>query len=200
MIKAIIDTCFIEKFNNSGIISEDLKKLISAAEFELYLHPYIYQNELSMFSFSEDLVKSGFIKLVKYDEFIPADYYKNYYSSLFLEIYNEFYNRLLVSNPRKANKMHPLLPDTDVFNDRYGGSSIGDVHMIMMALFMEIPIILSQDNNDLTEIYEIAKYKINRDDYTLELYSVTDVVEYIKNSGSSNITNKELRRIKRAYD
>jgi len=197
--KAIVDTCFLEKFNiKGGFSDDDFRMLIEGADLELYIHPYVFDNELDMFSYAQRLVDKGICKKVDYESFIGADYYFEMYKSLYIEIYNEFYERKKISNEFKAMKMHSLEPDTDIINNRYSGSSMGDVHIIMMALFMEIPIILSEDNIDMIEIYDIAKRKINSDRTSLKIYKLGDVIEMAKENGI--ILGSELRRIRRAYD
>ena len=196
MCKAILDTCFLNKFNREAKIPDEFYKLMGEAGFELLIHPYVFTNELSVQSYAKTLIDNGTCKLVNYDDFIMSDYYKAYYSGLFIQVYNEFYEYLKSTDSNKADKMSALGIDTDVFEYRRAGASIGDVHMILMAFFMEIPIILSEDS-DLAMIYKIAVKHINNQHYQLLVYNVNDVIEYIKNSDNRTISNKDLKHIRR---
>ena len=198
MIKAIIDTCFLQKFHQKGRFSDDFKLIVNAGEFELCIHPYVYDSELSMFSFVTSLLKQGICRIVDYNEFIGKEHIKMYYTGLYYEIYNEFYDRLKVICPSKAEKMHKLDKKTDIFTYRHAGSSLGDVHMVLMALFMNIPIILSEDS-DMELIFRIASKKINSDKYELEVYRIKDVSELISSKENCLISASELKRIRRAY-
>ena len=62
---------------------------------------------------------------------------------------------------------------------------------------MDVPIILSEDNSDMFEVYQIAKNKMNSDKNSIKVMKVIDIVEIAKEKGK--IPNKELKRIKRAY-
>lgn len=198
MDKAIIDTCFFEQFNKGIRFSEDdFCTLMYAMQMEILIHPYVYDKELSMHAYIDTLINKGLCRVVDYEEFLTTEYFKEMYRGLFVEIYNEFYNRKLVSNSRKAEKMHQLGQDTDIFEVRFSGASIGDVHIIMMAFFMNIPIILSEDNVDMMELYEIAKNKMNSDQYQLVLYKIKDVIEIVKDK--KILSGKEIKRFRRAY-
>ena len=198
MCKAIIDTCFFEKFYKNAKLQEDFYILINEAGFELLLNPYVFEYELSMKSYIEKMINDGFVKVCKYDDFITEEHIRLYYTGLFVSIYNEFYENMKVLNPKKAEKMVELENDVDVFTKRAAGASLGDVHIILMALFMEIPIILSEDS-DMAEIYRIARNKFDSDKFKLMVYKVEDVIEYIKGKAGHKIIDKELRRIKRAF-
>ncbi|SNU06191.1 hypothetical protein SAMN06297422_10676 [Lachnospiraceae bacterium] len=198
MNKAIIDTCFLEQFNKRPKYQvDDFRTLINGSEFELLIHPYVYIYELSMFSYINTLINDGLCRVVDYCEFIKTEYFKEYYKGLYIQIYNEFVQRKQITNPRKAMKMIPLDDNSDVFEIKHSGASYGDVHIIMMALFMEILIVLSEDNEDLIEIYNIAKKKINSERYKLLIYQVSDVVDLVRTKGI--IAKKELKRIDRAF-
>ncbi|MBO7453017.1 MAG: hypothetical protein J6U54_22010 [Clostridiales bacterium] len=199
MIKVIVDTCFLSKFKKGTEISPDFRTLIDEAGFELLVHPYTYENEMGITSRMRKNLEQNNCRVIEYTEFLSSDAFRKYYSGLFIEIYNEFYARLVSCDSIKADKMHRLEEETDVFNIRFSGSSLGDVHIILLALFKNIPIILSEDS-DMSMIYSIAKTKINSDSYQLKVYKIVDLVEYIKAKDGKTISNNELKRIRRAYD
>ena len=199
LISVLLDTCFLERFKKNSALSEDLNILINEAGFELLVHPYVYENEMSVLAYAKPLFEKDYCRVVKYDEFIPDDLFREYYKSIFLKIYNEFYDRLMAMGSLKAEKMKRLEDDSDIFSVRYAGSSIGDVHLVLMALFMGVPIILSEDNNDMRMIYDIASSRINSGSFQLIMYQVSDVVELIRNKDNRTISGKELKRLRRAY-
>ena len=199
MRTAILDTCFLEKFNRDGQIDESFQRLMKDAGFDLIIHPYVYKHELSMFSYVDKLISDGVFRVADYNDFITDDVFKVYYSKLYINVYNEFYEIEKIENPNKAENMHVLNDDVDVFEERYAKSSMGDVHMIMMAVFMDIPIILSEDNDDLFNIYKIVKRRKDSENFKLELYTVIDLIDQVKKSNDKTLTNKELKHIKNAF-
>jgi len=196
---AILDMCFLNKFNRNGQIDDSFQKLIFDSDFDLIVHPYVYRHELSMFSYVDKLISDGIIKVAEYEDFISNDVFRRYYSKLYIEIYNDFFEIEKIDNPKKAEKMHSLDDDTDVFEERYAKSSMGDVHIIMMAIFMDIPIILSEDNDDLIRIFKMAKRRKDSEDFKLELYTVMDLIEYVKKVEDRVLSKKELKHIKNAF-
>lgn len=198
MNKAIIDTCFLEKFNTkNGFQADDFITLISGAGFELVIHPYVYENEMKMLPYVDTVIRKEVCRVADYSSFLKNDYEKFYYSGLYIEIYNDFCERQKIINPKKAEYMHKLGNNVDVFTCRYSKSSMGDVHVILLSLFLDVPIIMSEDNSDMNEIYQIAKSKMNSDKHVIEVLRVCDVVDIAKQKGT--IDNKELKRIKRAF-
>ena len=53
--------------------------------------------------------------------------------------------------------------------------SLGDVHMILMAFFTGMPIILTEDS-DIDVLRSITKRKMGSETYALEIYSAVDVL------------------------
>lgn len=63
----------------------------------------------------------------------------------------------------------------DVFTYRKAAMSLGDVHMILMAFFTGMPIILTEDS-DIDVLRSITKRKMGSETYALEIYSAVDVL------------------------
>lgn len=199
MRKAIIDSCFINKFKDGTDLVDDFFKLMRELNIELFMHPYIAEYELDMFPYIDKLIEQGVFSVISYEVFLPNELYKTMYQSLYIEIYNEFVDRMELINPRKAELMKKLDADTNVFRTRYSKSSMGDVHMIMLALYEDIPIILSEDNKDLWEAYNIAKPKIEREGYMLNIFKISDVIDILDNDSNCSISHKELKRMRRHF-
>lgn len=199
MEKVIIDTCFLNRFKRGSGLEDDFGLLMKEMDYEILIHPYIREYELDMFYYVDEYIDKGILKNVSYEDFLFNDFEKRYYRDIFIEIYNEFCERQQKLNPVKAKKMKKLDQDTDVFKIRRSGASIGDVHIILLALFEDISIILSEDNKDMIEIYKIASKRMERDGYHLRIYKVKNVIESLEKRDNCNISGKVLRRLKRAY-
>lgn len=72
--------------------------------------------------------------------------------------------------------------------------SLGDVHMILMAFFMRLPIILSEDG-DIEFLRSVAKRKISSDSYNLDIYNVMDLIMMIAQKEDTKFSKKELEKV-----
>jgi len=197
--QAIVDSCFLSRFKKGTDLEKDFFTLIKEGDFDLCIHPYIYENELDMFPYVDELISKDIFHVMAYESFLRTDSYKEFYKGIFIEIYNEFADRMEVINPRKAAYMKRLDDSIDIFTYRSMKSSLGDVHLIMLALFADIPIILSEDSIDLREAFQIAKAKMNRVGFSLKLYCISDLIDEIDANPNKEISHSELRRMKRAF-
>lgn len=91
---------------------------------------------------------------------------------------------------KKIDKL--VLPaEISIFDYRKAGLSLGDVHMILTALFTRIPVILS-DDTDMDILKVIAKKKISYSGFELSILSCVDVLEQIALMENSNFSKNEL--------
>ncbi len=81
-----------------------------------------------------------------------------------------------------------------IYTYRRDGMSLGDVHMILMALFMRLPIILSEDG-DIEFLRSVAKRKISGDSYNLYIYNVMDLIMMIAQKEDTIFSKKELEKV-----
>lgn len=81
-----------------------------------------------------------------------------------------------------------------IYTYRRAGMSLGDVHIILMAFFMHLPIILSEDS-DIDFLRSAIARKISRDDYNVEIYDVMDLVMMIAQNKETSISKKEIEKI-----
>ena len=146
MQRVLVDTCFVEKFKNGIHLSEDFKRLMCELGYEPVVHPYVLDKEFDVFDFVKESVEKGVLTVIPYEEFLKDDDTKQYYKALFFQIYEAFRSALIDVNSHKAERLIELDESTDIFNIRRSGSSLGDVHIILLAVFLEIPIILSEDS------------------------------------------------------
>ena len=61
--EAIVDTCFFNKLSDNGKNIETFKKVLEDLDYKPVVHPYVSVNELSMFSYFNNLVKEGFVNI-----------------------------------------------------------------------------------------------------------------------------------------
>ena len=79
------------------------------------------------------------IKVIDYDVFLPDEEDREYYEARFVEIHDEIRTHLEAAGGKKQLKKLVLPQGQTVFTYRNAGMSLGDVHMILMAFFLQIP-------------------------------------------------------------
>lgn len=173
--EVLVDTVFLEKLSCNGKNLETFKKVLSDLEYKPIVHPYIAANELDMHSYFDRLVAEGFIRVAKYSDFLCDDDDRALYESYFIDIHNTLREYLEAAGKKKQLEKLVLPTGQDVFTYRKAAMSLGDVHMILMAFFTRMPIILTEDS-DIDVLRSITKRKMGSETYALEIYSAVDVL------------------------
>lgn len=173
--EAIVDTCFFNKLSNDGKNIEAFKKVLVDLDYKPVVHPYIAEKELDVFPHFNKLVEEGFIRKVEYSEFIEDEDDAELYEQYFPELYEEMREYLEIKGSKKQIEKLAIPKGQTIYTYRRAGMSLGDVHMILMAFFMRLPIILSEDG-DIEFLRSVAKRKISSDSYNLDIYNVMDLI------------------------
>lgn len=192
--EAIVDTCFFNKLSCDGKDIETFKRVLIDLEFVPVVHPYIAEKELDVFSGFDKLVEEGFVRVVSYDEFIEDQDDKDLYIRYFHDLYEEMRTYLEITDSKKQIDILHLPEGQTIFTYRKAGMSFGDIHIILMATIMRLPIILSEDS-DIKFLRSVAKRKIVGDIYSLDIYNVIDLITMIAQKVDSSISKKELEKI-----
>ena len=173
--EVLVDTVFLEKLSCDGKNLETFKKVLSDLEYKPVVHPYIATNELDMHSYFDRLVAEGFIRVAQYSDFLCDDDDRALSESYFIDIHNTLREYLEAAGGKKQLEKLVLPTGQDVFTYRKAAMSLGDVHMILMAFFTGMPIILTEDS-DIDVLRSITKRKMGSETYALEIYSAVDVL------------------------
>lgn len=192
--EAIVDTCFFNKLSNDGKNIETFKKVLMDLDYKPVVHPYIAEKELDMFPHFNKLVEEGFIRKVEYSEFIEDEDDADLYEQYFPELYEEMREYLEIKGSKKQIDKLVIPEGQTIYTYRRAGMSLGDVHMILMAFFMRLPIILSEDG-DIEFLRSVAKRKISSDSYHLDIYNVMDLIMKIAQEENTTFSKKELEKV-----
>ena len=71
---------------------------------------------------------------------------------------------------------------------------MGDVHMILMASFMRLPVFLSEDS-DIVLLKDIAKRRLSLSSYQLHIYDTLNLLEQLAGSANISVSHKEFEII-----
>lgn len=192
--EAIVDTCFFNKLSNDGNDIEAFKKVLMDLDYKPVVHPYIAEKELDVFPNFSKLIEEGFVRKAEYREFIEDEDDAEFYELYFLELYDEMREYLEIKGAKKQMEKLAIPKGQTIYTYRRAGMSLGDVHMILMAFIMRLPIILSEDG-DIEFLRSIAKRKISNDSYNLDIYNVMDLIKMIAQKENTTFTKKELKNV-----
>lgn len=192
--EVIVDTAFLEKLSCDGKNLETFKKVLSDLDYKPVAHPYIAANELDMHSYFDKLVAEGFVRVADYNEFLCDDEDKTLYKSYFVDIHNTLREYLEAKGGKKQIEKLVLPPGQTVFTYRKASMSLGDVHMILMAFFAGMPIILTEDS-DIDMLRSITKRKMGSERYTLNIYSAVDLLIMIAKKEETVFEKSDLVKI-----
>lgn len=192
--EALVDTCFFNKLSNDGKNIEAFKKVLVDLDYKPVVHPYIAEKELDVFPHFSKLVEEGFIRKAEYSEFIEDEDDTELYEQYFWEVYEEMREYLEIKGSKKQIEKLVIPNGQTIYTYRRAGMSLGDVHMILMAFFMRLPIILSEDG-DIEFLRSVAKRKISSDSYNLDIYNVIDLIMMIAQKEDTTFTKKELEKV-----
>lgn len=176
--EVLVDTVFLEKLSCDGKNLETFKKVLSELEFKPVVHPYVAANELDMHSYFDRLVAEGFVRIAQYSDFLCDDDDRSLYESYFIDIHNTLREYLEAAGEKKQLEKLVLPSGQNVFTYRKAAMSLGDVHMILMAFFTKMPVILTEDS-DIDILRSIAKRKMQSETYALNIYNAVDVLKMI---------------------
>lgn len=192
--EALVDTCFLHKITTNGKKIDYLKSVLSELEFQPVVHPYVAKNELDMSYYFKQLVDEGFIRIAEYDEFLIDEEDKEYYINLFSVIHDEIREYYENGKHKKKLERLELPPNQTIFTYRKSGMSLGDVHMILMAFFIRMPVIITEDS-DINVLKGITKRHFNSELYSMEIYNTVDLLLKISKKETNTLTKKELLSI-----
>lgn len=192
--EAIVDTCFFNKLSNNGKNIEAFKKVLVYLEYKPVVHPYIAEKELDVFPQFNKLIEEGFIRKAEYSEFIEDEDDAELYEQYFPELYEEMREYLEIKGSKKRIEKLAIPKGQTIYTYRRAGMSLGDVHMILMAFFMRLPIILSEDG-DIEFLRSVAKRKISSNSYNLDIYNVVDLIMMIAQKEDTTFSKKELEKV-----
>lgn len=192
--EVLVDTCFFNKLSNNGKNIETFKKALVDLDYKPVVHPYIAEKELDVFPYFTKLLEEGFIRKAEYSEFIEDEDDAELYEQYFSQLYEEMREYLEIKESKKQIEKFVIPKGQTIYTYRRAGMSLGDVHMILMAFFMRLPIILSEDG-DIEFLRSVAKRKISSDSYNLDIYNVIDLIMMIAQKEDTTFTKKELEKV-----
>ena len=195
--EVIVDTCFLQKLSSEGKAIDNIKKVLAELEYIPVTHPYIYEHELSLHSYFVRLVEEKYIKVIQYNEFQKDEIDKQSYEDYYSVLYEDMRLTLEAMNSPKQVEKLCLHKGQTIYNTHKQGSSMGDVHMILMASFLQMPVLLTEDS-DIEMLRDIAKRRMRLGQYSLQILNGVQLIEEIAKKQNTSISVKEIESILKA--
>lgn len=161
------------------------------------VHPYIYEHELSLHSYFVRLVEEDYIRVIQYKEFQKDEIDKQSYEAYYEVLYEEMRLTLEAMNSPKQVEKLCLHKGKTIYNTHKQGSSMGDVHMILMASYLQMPILLTEDS-DIEMLRDIAKRRMRLGHYSLQILNGVQLIEDIARKQDSSLSVKDIESILKA--
>ena len=195
--EVIVDTCFLQKLSSEGKAIDNIKKVLAELEYIPVTHPYIYEHELSLHSYFVRLVEEKYIRVIQYNEFQKDAIDKQSYEAYYGVLYEDMRLALEAMNSPKQVEKLCLHKGQTIYNTHKQGSSMGDVHMILMASFLQMPVLLTEDS-DIEMLRDIAKRRMRLGQYSLQILNGVQLIEEIAKKQNTSISVKEIESILKA--
>ena len=195
--EVIVDTCFLQKLSSEGRETDNIKKVLTELEYTPVVHPYIYKYELSLHSYFVHLVDEGYIRVIQYNEFQKDASDKQSYEAYYNILYEDMRLALEAIGGLKQIEKLCLHKGQTIYKTHKQGSSMGDVHMILMASYLQMPILLTEDS-DIDMLRDIAKRRMRLGQYSLQIFNGVQLIEEIAKKKDSSLTIKEIEAILKA--
>lgn len=177
----VIDSDFcnmIAPGNNIEKEKEFVRSIFNSLQKKPIVHIFVSEQELLTNKVIKELVEENFIDVINYDTFLPEEIFKIQYAETFADFYN-------FMNGESIEKVF------DVITRHHSKKNMGEIHSLILAQYMGIPIFMSNDNG----AKNLAKSRVNTQSFSIDVMNVCEVFCEIKRNGTIQIDKKAVRSI-----
>lgn len=178
-------------------LSTDTVYAKRSSENPILFHLYAMKISMPFGIFNVEFCGEAKMFKLDYEEFLEDETDEKIYLEHFQEIHDSLRQHMEAVGRKKQLPKLCLPKGQDFFRYRKAGMSLGDVHMVITAFYMQIPIILS-DDSDIDILRGIVKRRISSDNYDLMIFSCVEVLKQIAALKESNFTKEELLEVLKA--
>lgn len=177
----VIDSDFcnmIAPGNNIEREKEFVRSIFDSLQKKPVVHVFVFEQELLTNTVIQELVSEKYIDVIDYKAFLPAEIFKTQYTETFADFYK-------FMNGEVIDKVF------DVITKHRSKKNMGEIHSLILAHYMGIPIFMSNDNG----AKNLAKSKVNTQKFTITVMNICEVFCEIKKNGIIQIDKKAVRSI-----
>jgi len=155
-----------------------IRSIFDSLQKRPVVHIFVFQQELLANVAVKELVDERFIEVIEYNSFLPAEIFKTQYAETFADFYN-FMNGEVIDEAFDAITKH------------HAKKNMGEIHSLILAQYMNIPIFMSNDNGARS----LVNSKINTQSFSVTVKNVCEVFCDVKLYGLMQIDKKSVRAI-----
>ena len=182
--RVVLDADFINaltQYRDSAAV-DFFQRLFQAIKKEPVVHPYVFECELMHNAEVEILVDRGLLHVIPKEEFCPDD--NEYVRMHYCESFNDVYRKIM------GGSLSEIADGNieDVIFSRHAQHSFGEIHSVLMATELKIPLFYSNDHGA----------KIAASAYTrgrLTVCNIREVADDLKDAAI--LSGKEKRYMKK---
>lgn len=179
---AVLDTDFILKIadiHTPKVDTADLfVRLMDGLACDPVVHPYVMEHELHACGLAKEMERAGKLRAISYDDFMPKN--QLFYEQAFREMYH-----ILTFEDNGEERE----PDQNIYT-HHAGKSYGEIHSLIMANQLQIPIFYSNDHGAKTLCRRFAAGRI-------QAVTMQEVKEKLAASPVCPINGKEWKYLTR---
>ena len=179
--RVVVDSDFCNMLAPGKNIEKEkvfIRSIFNSLKKTPVVHIFVFEQELLTNKAVKELVKEGFVEVIDYNSFLPAEIFKTQYAETFADFYS-FMNGEVIDGTFDAITKH------------HAKKNMGEIHSLILAQYMNIPIFMSNDNGAKS----LAKSKINTQSFFVTVKNVCEVFCDIKLYGIMQIDKKSVRSI-----
>lgn len=188
MGKVVVDTDFLNHILNTPNGEDVMQKIVDFYGFELVMHPWVYDREIKGLNTNVDTYVQKNVQVLEYVDFLESED-EALYDIVFKDLYRCMNRDESVDESYRTFKTY-----------NRAGKNLGEIHSVILAKFLGIPLLLSDDYN----AKEIAAKRINTDTFQLDVKKSFDIMCDMISSDNSLLSFNEdvipiIRMHKQAY-
>ena len=131
--RVALDADYFNKLTENDADGILFLKILQELDVSPVVHKYIYDEELFANCTAKKLVENGTIVVISYDEYLSKEQ-RDRYEIMFKLVYQRFNGEAFEENSHY-----------DVYSYRKAGENLGEIRTALMAQYMNIGIMLSDD-------------------------------------------------------
>lgn len=171
--KAVIDADFFINTTEYDRSTAFFLRILDEMEMQPVMHEFVAETELSQNRYLDQLLQSGQIAIVRYEDYLCSDTDKEEYKEYFLDAYERI-------NRREFSK------NKDIYGYSDGQESLGEIRSLYMAMKRGYHYFMSDDGHSKF----LAKNFFSRK-HAIEVNSLYDVLVKCKERGT-DLTWKDI--------
>lgn len=189
---AVLDTDFLNLITNyrDGDPIDLFQRIMQGLDCSPVLHPYVAEHELNQNRIAMQLIDRGLVQVIPYESFLNRD--DELETMMYRRNFEDLHNAITedIESKYGSSEVKKLESNTNIFQ-RHAQMSFGEVHSLLMAAELQIPILYSNDHG---AVIAARRFPPNR----IEVLNAEKVATSLE--GKTEVSSKERRYLRKYKD